>query len=195
MEELGKKLYKSTALKEFKLLYLNIAGLLLFNLVLQTLGNPVFEEQFSSNAMGVINYHLKYPEDFLIYCLTILFPAIYYSFIRGIVFCENGMIINRGFPFFNRNVLYKNISRYKIIHPKYLMGVKRSDIEEEFVFTIRNIDRVVAILDQHHIPGDLGRETLEKTMTVNKKLVVFFIFFGTVMFFIQYFGGFSQLLR
>lgn len=195
MEDLGKKLYKSTALKEFKLLYLNIALLLLINLILRTLSDPFFEGQFAKSFMGVVNFHIQYPEDFLIWCFTILFPAIYYAFIRGIVFCENGMIINRGLPFFNRSVPYKNISKYKIIHPKYLMGVKRSDIEEEFVFTIRDIDRVIAILDQHNIPGDLGKETLEKTMTVNKKLVIIFVVFGIVMFTVQYFGGIRQFFR
>tara|TARA_B100000212_G_scaffold341655_1_gene325490 strand:+ start:1349 stop:1936 length:588 start_codon:yes stop_codon:yes gene_type:complete len=195
MDSLGKRLYKSTALKEFKLVYMGIAALLLVNLVLQTYSNTLFVENFAKSFSGVVDFHLKYPEDFLIYCFTILFPAIYYSFIRGIVFYEKGMTINRGFPFFNRSFLYSNISKYKIIHPKYLMGVKRSDIDEEFVFTIRNIDRVVAILDQQNISGSLGKEKLEKTMTVNKKLVIFFALFGTVLFVIQHFGGFAKLLR
>tara|TARA_Y100001936_G_C16028549_1_gene644058 strand:- start:523 stop:1110 length:588 start_codon:yes stop_codon:yes gene_type:complete len=195
MDSLGKRLYKSTALKEFKLVYMGIAALLLVNLVLQTYSNTLFVENFAKSFSGVVDFHLKYPEDFLIYCFTILFPAIYYSFIRGIVFYEKGMTINRGFPFFNRSFLYSNISKYKIIHPKYLMGVKRSDIDEEFVFTIRNIDRVVAILDQQNISGSLGKEKLEKTMTVNKKLVIFFALFGTLLFVIQHFGGFAKLLR
>ncbi len=195
MDSLGKRLYKSTALKEFKLVYMGIAALLLVNLVLQTYSNTLFVENFAKSFSGVVDFHLKYPEDFLIYCFTILFPAIYYSFIRGIVFYEKGMTINRGFPFFNRSFLYSNISKFKIIHPKYLMGVKRSDIDEEFVFTIRNIDRVVAILDQQNISGSLGKEKLEKTMTVNKKLVIFFALFGTLLFVIQHFGGFAKLLR
>ena len=195
MDSLGKRLYKSTALKEFKLVYMGIAALLLVNLVLQTYSNTLFVENFAKSFSGVVDFHLKYPEDFLIYCFTILFPAIYYSIIRGIVFYEKGMTINRGFPFFNRSFLYSNISNYKSIHPKYLMGVKRSDIDEEFVFTIRNIDRVVAILDQQNISGSLGKEKLEKTMTVNKKLVIFFALFGTLLFVIQHFGGFAKLLR
>ena len=195
MDSLGKRLYKSTALKEFKLVYMGISALLLVILVLQTYSNTLFVENFAKSFSGVVDFHLKYPEDFLIYCFTILFPAIYYSFIRGIVFYEKGMTINRGFPFFNRSFLYSNISKYKIIHPKYLMGVKRSDIDEEFVFTIRNIDRVVAILDQQNISGSLGKEKLEKTMTVNKKLVIFFALFGTLLFVIQHFGGFAKLLR
>ena len=111
MDSLGKRLYKSTALKEFKLVYMGIAALLLVNLVLQTYSNTLFVENFAKSFSGVVDFHLKYPEDFLIYCFTILFPAIYYSFIRGIVFYEKGMTINRGFPFFNRSFLYSNISK------------------------------------------------------------------------------------
>lgn len=195
MEELGKKLYKSTALRPFKVAYLSIAALLLVNLVLQTLGDDYFRSHFESSFTGLVKYHFRYPEDFLIYCFTIFFPSIYYSFIRGIVFCENGMVINRGLPFFNRNVLYKNISQYKVIHPKFLMGIKRSDINEEFVFTIRNIDRVIAILDQHSIQGKLGKESLSKKMTVNKKLLIIFISFGIFLFVFQHFGGIARLLR
>ena len=195
MEDLGKKLYKSSALKEFKLIYLGIASVLLVNLGLQTLGDAYFLEHFEPNFSGVVAFHLRYPEDFLIYLFTILFPAIYYSFIRGILFCENGMVINRGLPFFNRSVLYRNISEYKVIHPKFLMAVKRSDIDEEFVFTIRNIDRVIAILDQRGIKGRLGKEALAKTMTVNKKLLLVFIGFGLVLFVVQHLGGIGRLLR
>lgn len=195
MESLGKKLYKSTALRAFKATYLSIAFVLLANLVLQTLGDSFFLERFEASFMGVVRYHINYPEDFLIYCATILFPAIYYSFIRGIVFYQHGMVINRGLPFFNRSVPYKNISAYKVIHPKFLMAIRRSDIDEEFVFTIRNIDRVIAILDQHNISGDLGKEHLAKTMTVNKKLMIIFIVFGIALFIFQHFGGIARLLR
>lgn len=192
---LGKKLYKSGALLEFKLLYIGIAMVLLGNLVLQTLVAQSFVQNYEQTLGDVVAFHLKFPQDFLIYCLTILFPAIYYAFIRGIVFYENALLLNRGLPFFNRHVLYTDIDYYKIIHPKYLMGVKRKDIGEEFVFTVRDIDRVVAIFDQRNIKGDLGQEQFKKTLTVNKKLFVIFIFFSIVVFIVQYFGGFSQLLK
>lgn len=195
METLGRKLYKSTALRPFKIAYLSIAALLLANLILQVMSDSYFQTHFQSSASGVGAYFWRYPQDFLIYCATIFFPAIYYSFIRGIVFCQNGMTINRGLPFFNRNVLYKNISSYKVIHPKFLMGVKRSDIDEEFVFTIRDMDRVIAILDQHNIPGELGKENFAKTMTVNKKLLIVFVLFGAALFVFQHLGGLARFLR
>lgn len=195
MEELGKKLYKSTALRPFKAAYLGIAALLLVNLVTQTLSDPYFVARFEPTFSGLVRYTGLFPQDFLIYCATILFPAFYYSFFRGIVFCRNGMIINRGLPFFNRSLPYKYIGSYKIIHPKFLMAVKRKDIGEEFVFTVRNMDRAIAILDQRDIPGELGKEHLANTMTVNKKLLIIFVSFGAALFVFQVFGGFARFLR
>lgn len=194
-QDLGKKLYKSTALKQFKAVYLSIAIFLLGNLLLQTLGDPTFRADFKSDFSGIVAFHYRYPEDFFLYLLTIFFPAIYYSFTRGIVFCENGMIINRGFPFFNRSVLYDNICAYRIIHRKYLMAVKRSDIDEEFVFTIRDIDRVIAIFDQHDIEGNLGKEGLKKKSPLGKRVIITFILFGLAMGIVQYFGGIGRILR
>lgn len=75
------------------------------------------------------------------------------------------------------------------------MAVKRSDIEEEFVFTIKDMDRAIAIFDQHEIKGDLSKESLSQAMSVNKKLIIFFALFGLAMFIFQYFGGFARLLR
>ncbi len=120
--DLGKKLYKSTALKQFKAVYLGIALFLLGNLLLQTLGDPTFKSDFERSSSGVVAFHYRYPEDFFLYLVTIFVPSIYYSFIRGIVFCENGLIINRGFPFFNRSVLYKNICSYRVIHRQIFHG-------------------------------------------------------------------------
>jgi len=193
--DLGKKLYKSTALKQFKAVYLGIAIFLLGNLLLQTLGDPTFKAEFEQTFSGVVAFHLRYPEDFFLYLVTIFIPSIYYSFIRGIVFCENGLIINRGFPFFNRSVLYQNICAYRVIHRKYLMGVKRSDIDEEFVFTIRDIDRVIAIFDQHNIEGELGKESLKKKSPLGKRVIITFVLFGAAMAIVQYFGGLGRLLR
>lgn len=191
----GKKLYKSGALKQFKWVYLSIALLLLINLTFQTLTDPLFEKTFTKNFAGIISFHIKYPEDFFTYILTIFFPAIYYSFIRGINFYEEGMVINRGFPFFNRSIPYKDIEEYKVVHPKFLMSVKRKDIDEEFYFTIKDVDRVVAIFDQHNIKGHLGKEEFNQTMTVNKKLIIFFVGFSIFMFFIQYFGVIGKIFR
>jgi hypothetical protein len=191
----GKRLYKSSALKQFMWIYISIALLLLLNLTLQTMSDPLFVKSFKNTFSDVVSFHVKYPQDFLTYILTIFIPAIYYSFIRGIVFYEQGMRINRGFPFFNRSLAYKDIEQYKVIHPKFLMGVKRKDIGEEFIFTVKDVDRVIAIFDQHNIKGELGDEAFKKTLSVNKKLVIFFISFSILMFFIQYFGVVGKIFR
>lgn len=191
----GKKLYKSGALKQFCWVYLSIALLLLINLTFATLFDPIFEKSYQPTFSDIVNFHVKYPEDFITYFITIFIPAIYYSFIRGINFYEEGMTINRGLPFFNRNLSYKDIEEYKVVHPKFLMAVKRKDIEEEFYFTIKDVDRVVAIFDQHNIKGQLGKDELQKRMTVNKKLIIFFISFSILMIFIQYFGLVGKIFR
>lgn len=191
----GKKLYKSGALKQFIWVYLSIALLLLVNLTFQTLGDPTFEKSFESSFSDIVNFHIRYPEDFFTYLFTIFIPAIYYSFIRGINFYEEGMTINRGLPFFNRSINYKDIEEYKVVHPKFLMSVKRRDIEDEFYFTIKDVDRVVAIFDQHNIKGRLGKEEFNNTMTVNKKLIIFFVSFSILMFFVQYFGLIGKIFR
>lgn len=191
----GKKLYKSSALKQFRWIYISIAILLLGNLTLQTMSDPLFIKSSDNTFSDIVMFHVRYPQDFFIYILTILFPSIYYSFIRGIVFYEQGMRINRGFPFFNRELSYRDIEQYKVIHPKFLMGVKRKDIGEEFIFTVKDIDRVIAIFDQQNIKGELGDETFKRTLSVNKKLLIFFISFSVLMFFIQYFGIVGRLFR
>jgi len=191
----GKVLYKSKALKQFRWVYLSIAILLLGNLILQTLSDPIFMKTFTNSFKDLVLFHVKYPEDFITYVLTILIPAIYYSFVRGIVFFENGMSINRGLPFFNRSISYKDVETYKVIHPSFLMGVKRKDTDEEFIFTIKDIDRVIAIFDQHNITGKLGDEEFKNTLSVNKKLVIFFISFSVLMFFVQYFGLVGKVFR
>ena len=191
----GKKLYKSGALKQFVWVYLSIALLLLINLTFATLFDPIFEKSFQANFSDIVSFHVRYPEDFITYLITILIPVVYFSFIRGINFYEEGLTINRGLPFFNRSVPYKEIEEYKVVHPKFLMSVKRKDIDEEFYFTIKDVDRVVAIFDQHNIKGQLGNEEFQKRMTVNKKLIIFFISFSILMVFIQYFGLVGKIFR
>ena len=75
------------------------------------------------------------------------------------------------------------------------MAVKRSDIDEEFVFTIRDIDRVIAIFDQHNIEGKLGKESLKKNSPLGKRVIITFVLFGVAMAIAQYFGGLGRLLR
>lgn len=194
-EDLGKKLYTSRSFWIFKILYLSVAALLLFNLLLQTFYDPTFVNNFNGTFSDVLSFHLKYPQEIIIYILTIFFPALYYSFFRSLRFYETAIIMNRGLPYFNRVLPYNSIDSYKLIHPKYLMGVKRSDCNDEFVFTIKDHDRAIAIFDQHGIKGDLGNTTYQNTVTTSKKLLVFFLGFSALMFIVQYFGLVGYFLR
>ena len=149
--QIGKKLYRSTSLKHFKIAFISIAIWVFINLYFKTYSDPDFLEIGDITAKGVVNFHFIYPVQFIGYILGTLLPAIYYAFFRGIIFFEDGMVINRGLPFLNHCLKYKDIESFRIIHARYLMSLKRKDVSEELLFTIRDIDRVIAIFDQHGI--------------------------------------------
>lgn len=186
--KIGKKLYCSTALKQFKVIFILIAIWIFMNLYFKTFSDPDFIEMGDTSLKGVINFHLHYPVQVIGFLFGTLLPAFYYAFIRGISFFEEGMVINRGLPFLNHCVRYKDITSFKIIHAKYLMSLKRKDIDEELLFTIQDIDRAVAIFDQHGIKGDLKSQFDEKNISINKKAIMYFLIFGVLVSVIQYSG-------
>lgn len=191
---LGKKLYKTTALFSIKVMSVMTSVVLLLNLYFQTYNDIVFTKQNVSGFKSILEFNLFYPEELIIYLLFILFPCAYYGFIRGAIFYENGVVINRGLPFFNTTVLYKNISKYEIIHPKYFMSVKNRETEDEILFSINSVDRVVAIFDQNNINGIL-ESTIKKDFKTHKKLILFFVLSGVIVGFIQYSGVIRELFR
>lgn len=193
--DLGKKLYKSRALPKAKLFLLFVCIGLLVNLYFSTLSDPTFIKKGLVGIKGVWNFHLLYPEELISFILMVLAPSFYYGLIRGITFYEQGIVINRGLPFFNHCVRYKNIKQYKMVNPNYLMSVIRRDTEDEILFTICDPDRAVAIMDQQAISGQLGSEKNLARMSAHKKFFLFVIFFGALVFFIQYFGVLGMIFR
>lgn len=191
---LGKKLYQSTAMPSIKIMAVIISVVLLLNLYFQTFSDPVFIKTGSYSFTDIIDFHLKYPEEFIIYLCTIFIPSLYYGFIRGVRFYENGIVINRGLPFFNMNIPYSLITNFEVVNQKHFMSITRKDTEDEYMFTVNNIDRVLAILDQNNIKGDLGAVAKED-QTAHKKLILFFIVFGVVISLLQYSGFIRQLFR
>lgn len=186
--EIGKKLYRSTALKQFKLAFILIATWVFTNLYFKTYSDPDFIQIGNLTFRGVVSFHLQFPVQVIGFLLGTLFPAIYYAFIRGILFFEDGMVINRGLPFLNHCVMYKDIESFKIIHAKYLMSIKRKDVDEELLFTIRDIDRVISIFDQHGIKGELKSQFDEKSLSINKRTILLFLVFGAIVSAMQYTG-------
>lgn len=186
--KIGKKLYKSSALIQFKITFLVIALWVFVNLYFKTYSDPDFIDAGGGDLLDVISFHYQYPVQFIGYLVGTLTPAIYYAFIRGIVFFEEGVVINRGIPFLNHCIQYSNIDSFKIIHQKYLMSLKRKDLDEELLFTVREIDRVVAIFDQHGIKGDLGKVSDTSNRSINIKLLYIAIVFGVIVSIMQYTG-------
>lgn len=167
--------------------------MLFVNLYLQTFIDPDFLKSYEQSFMGVVRFHLFYPEQLISLVLSTLIPTIYYAFVRGISFYETGIVANKGLPFMNHLVLYSDIESYKIMHHKYLMSIKRKSLGDELLFTIQDIDRAVAILDQHNIQGDLSKAEFHGSMTTSKKLLIFYVCFFIVVTILQFSGFFIAI--
>jgi hypothetical protein len=192
---LGKKLYKSRALFPAKVFLLVVSFILMINMYYSTLSDDDFIKMGGKGFYDVINFHITYPEELLTFLVLIIAPTIYYGFIRGIVFFEKGIVINRGLPFFNHSVAFDDIKEYKMINPKFLMSIVRKDTDDEILFTICDPDRGVAIMDQQGIPGQLGSEEHLGQMSSQKKFVILVLFFGMVIFILQRFSLLGYLYR
>jgi hypothetical protein len=108
-KELGQKIYTTKTIFSIKLMAGIACVVLLINLYYQTFNDPEYTEYMIKGFSQVVSFHLKYPYDILSYLFFIFIPSIYYSFIRGAVFYENGIIINRGFPFYNNTIFCMNL--------------------------------------------------------------------------------------
>jgi hypothetical protein len=191
---LGKKLYQSSAMPSIKAMAVIIGVVLFLNLYFQTFNDPSFIRAGLYSFKDVINFHIFYPEGFIIYVLTILLPAIYYGFLRGVRFYEKGIIINKGLPFFNMVVPFESISKFEVINQKHFMSITRKDTEDDYMFSVNQIDRVLAILDQNHISGDLGGSA-RGDHSAHKKLILFFLVIGIFISLLQYSGFIRQFFR
>jgi hypothetical protein len=186
--KIGKKLYRSTALFQFKLVFIAIALWVLINLYFKTYSDPDFLARGGGLFKDVVDFHLTYPVQIIGYILGTLLPALYYAFLRGIVFFERGLVINKGLPFLNHSISYDDIESFRIVHPKYLMSLKRKDTSDEVLFTLRDMDRVIAIFDQQAITAYLGESQLVQTYTLSRRIAIVSILFGAIVSILQYTG-------
>lgn len=197
--DFGKRLYHSTGILTIKLLAALISSILFLNLNFQTLVSEhfnsfVMEEGLDSAGKfwQVLQYHMVYPEEYIFFAVTVLLPAIYYGFIRGVTFYQKGVSINRGLPFFKMSVPYDQIKNYEIIHPKFFLAITHKETGDDIMFTVNDVDRVLAILDQFGIQGDLGKKA-RIDHGAHVKLLLFFIFSGVLMALVQYSGWIRSL--
>ena len=201
MKKLGKKIYRSSSILTVKIIAVLIFSILFLNLNFQTLTSAEFNQFISEQNIEkvgkisqVLKFHWVYPDEYLFFFITVFLPAIYYGFVRGVSFHERGVLINKGLPFFNSVVLYDQILHYEIIHPKFFLAIRQKDTGDDILFTVNDVDRVLAILDQNNISGDLGVKA-KRDASAHQKLLIFFMASGVMMALIQYSGFIRGLFR
>jgi hypothetical protein len=188
---LGKKLYKTSMLNLFKLVILAIVIFFLNDFILDTYTYEKFQVLRRFKILDVIEYHYKYPVEFITFVVLIIIPAIYYAFIRGIRFHEKGFCYNKGIPFLNKNVLYSDVKTYKLLHPKHVVTI-RTKKDEVFLVSDNSIERVIAILDQHNIQGDLAQDDYVNLLANLRKFIIVVLTFTLVVFVLKKFGAFAH---
>jgi len=187
---LGKKLYKTSMLNIFRLIILAITISFFNNFYLETFTYEKFQSGGHFRVLDVIEYHYNYPFEFISFFCLIIIPAVYYGFIRGVRFHEKGFVYNRGLPFFNKAVLYTEIKSYKLLHPNKAISIQshKGDI---FVVADNHTERVIAILDQHDIKGDLAQDDYVKLIANYGKFAMIVIAFTIFLFVSKRLGFFA----
>ena len=188
---LGKKLYKTSMLNLFRLGILAIVVFFFNDFYLDTFTYENFQADGRFKILDVINYHYRYPNEFITFFCLILIPAVYYGVIRGVRFHEKGFVYNRGLPFFNKAIFYTDIKTYKLLHPKKAISI-HSQNGDIFVIADNTVERVIAILDQHNIQGDLAQDDYVRLISNYKKFLMMVIGFTTFVFIIKRLGLFHS---
>ncbi len=194
---LGKKLYQTSMLSLFRMAVFAVVVFFFNDFYLETITAPKFQEMlielpnknFISRLLTFFRYHYMYPRDLIAFMGTIIVPALYYAFIRGVRFHEKGFAFNRGIPFLNHTIKYEDVKRYKLFHPKYVISMHLHN-GDSFMIADNSVERVIAILDQHNIPGDLGDE-YAKLFTNFKRVMIFVLCFTVLLFVIRKLGNFT----
>lgn len=182
--ELGKKLYRTSMLNVFRLIILAVVVFFFNNFYLETFTYEKFQLESKFKFVDVIQYHITYPEEFLTFFFIIVIPAIYYAFIRGIRFHERGLVYNGGVPFMNRGVLYDDVETYKLLHPDLAISIhtKKGDV---FVVADNHIERVIAILDQHNIKGNLAADEFVHLIGNYRRFIYIMLSFTVIVFILK----------
>ncbi len=174
----------------FRLFILAVTVFFLNNFYLETFTYEKFQLARRFKILDVIDYHMKYPAEFLTFFILIIVPAIYYGFIRGVRFYEKGFVFNRGIPFLNRAVLYSEVTTYKLLHPELAISIHvgNGDI---YLIADNAVERVIAILDQQNIRGDLAQDGFVRVISNYKKFFFVIICFTIFLFVIKKLGLFN----
>lgn len=186
----AKKMYKTSMLNTFRLLILAITVFFFYDFYLETYSYEKFFSEGKYGPLAVLKFHYRYPAEFISFLFLVIAPAVYYSFIRGVKFCEKGFFYNRGIPFANKFVPYTEVKSFKLLHPKAAITIttQKNDL---FVVADNNIERVIAILDQQNVRGDLAQDEFVKLFTNFKKFIYIVFIFTILLFVVKKLGIFQ----
>lgn len=187
---LGKKLYKTGMINIFRLIILSVVIFFTNDFILDTYTYEKFQLLRTFKLLDILEYHYKYPSEFAAFFFVILGPSFYYSFIRGVRFHEKGFVYNRGIPFMNRIVLYSEIETYKMLHPTLVLAIHTKK-GEVYVIADNSVERIVAILDQHNIQGNLAQDEYAKLITNFRKFMMVVLAFTLIVFVAKKLGLFQ----
>ncbi len=178
---LGKKIYKTSMLNVFRLIIIAIVIFFFNGFYLETFTYENFQAVGKFRILDVLKYHYTYPLEFISFFCLIIIPALYYGVIRGVRFYEKGFLFNRGLPFMNKKILYSEVATYKLLHPELAITI-HTKAGEVFVLADNHMQRVIAILDQHNIQGDLARDDYVRLITNYRKFIIIIVSFTVFIF-------------
>lgn len=178
-------------LNMFRLIILLIVVFFVNDFVLNTYTYDKFQAVGKYKILDVFRYHYTYPREFIGFFFLIIAPAFYYSLVRGVRFYEKGFIFNRGIPFMNKTVMYEEVKTYNLLHPKHVLTI-HTQKKDVYLIADNSLERIIAILDQHNIPGDFARDDYANLITNFKKFIIVVISFTLVVFLMIKLGLFAR---
>ena len=176
-------------LNVFRLIVLLIVVFFFNDFYLETFTHENFQLEARFKILDVLHYHFRYPGEFITFFCLIIIPAVYYAFIRGVKFHEKGFIFNKGVPFLNVEIPYSDVKLYKLLHPEYAISVMTYS-GDVFVIADNDMQRVIALLDQQNIKGNLARDDYTKLIANYRKFILVVLGFTAFLFILKKFGLF-----
>ena len=187
MIEKGKKVYRTSMLGSFRFIMLILAFSFYRDFYLETFQEPKFLEKGLFGFWDVVQYHWHYPVEIITLSILVLMPIIYYGLVRGVRFYEKGYLFNKGLPFVNVWVPYAEVKQYKLLLPRSILAMFTHAGDVHLVAD-GNIERVIALLDQHNVPGDLAQDAYVRLLTNIRNFFLVVLTFTGVLFLVKQFG-------
>lgn len=183
----GKKIYRTSMLAPFRFILLALVVFFYHSFYLSTFQEPKFLKEGVFGFWDVIEFHYRYPFEFISISILVMTPVIYYGFMRGARFFEKGYLFNQGLPFFNTWVSYEDVKQYKLLLPDSILAIftKSGEIH---VVADGHIERVIALLDQHGITGDLAQDAYVRLIQNVRRFFYVVVGFTAILFLVKRLG-------